>query len=88
MWTIEFDEAAKKELAKLDRHVARRTLDFLTQQFISLKDPHSVDQALKGSKLDEFRKYRVEDSRIIASIQDQKLIVLILRVGNRREIYR
>lgn len=88
VWPIEFDEAAKKELAKLDRQVAKRLLDFLKQRVISLKDPRSVGQALKGSKLGEFWKYRVGDFRIIASIQDQKMIILILRVENRREIYR
>jgi len=88
VWAIEFDEAAKKELAKLDRQVARRLLDFLKQRVISLKDPRSVGQALKGSKLGEFWKYRVGDFRIIANIQDRKMIILILRVGNRREIYR
>ena len=88
VWAIEFDEAAKKELAKLDRQVARRLLDFLKQRVINLKDPRSVGQALKGSKLGEFWKYRVGDFRIMASIQDQKMIILILRVGNRREIYR
>ena len=88
VWAIEFDEAAKKELAKLDRQVANRLLDFLKQRVISLKDPRSVGQALKGSKLGEFWKYRVGDFRIIANIQDQKMIILILRVGNRREIYR
>ena len=88
VWAIEFDEAAKKELAKLDRQVAKRLLDFLKQRVISLKDPRSVGQALKGSKLGEFWKYRVGDFRIIANIQDQKMIILILRVGNRGEIYR
>jgi mRNA interferase RelE/StbE len=88
VWAIEFDEAAKKELAKLDRQVAIRLLDFLTQRVISLKDPRSVGQALKGSKLGEFWKYRVGDFRIIANIQDQKMIILVLRVGSRRDIYR
>ena len=88
VWAIEFDEAAKKELAKLVPQVARRLLDFLTQRVISLKDPRSFGQALKGSKLGEFWKYRVGDFRIIAKIQDQKMIILVLRIGNRREIYR
>jgi len=88
VWAIEFDEAAKKELAKLDRQVAQRLLDFLTQRVIGLKDPRSVGQALNGSKLGEFWKYRVGDFRIVASIEDQKMIILVLRVGNRREIYR
>jgi mRNA interferase RelE/StbE len=60
----------------------------LTQRVISLKDPRSAGQALKGSKLGEFWKYRVGDFRLIANIEDQKMIILVLRVGNRREIYR
>ena len=87
-WQIEFDESARKELAKLDRQVARRLIDFLKNRVLSLRDPRSVGQALRGSTLGEFWKYRVGDFRIIASIQDDRMIVLVLRVGNRSDIYR
>lgn len=87
-WQIEFDESARKELAKLDRQIARRLIDFLKNRVLSLRDPRSVGQALRGSTLGEFRKYRVGDFRIIASIQDDRMIVLVLRVGNRSDIYR
>jgi len=87
-WQIEFDESAKKELAKLDRQVARRLIDFLKNRVLNLRDPRSVGQALRGSTLGEFWKYRVGDFRIIASIQDDRMIVLVLRVGNRNDIYR
>ena len=87
-WQIEFDESAKKELAKLDRQVARRLIDFLKTRVLNLRDPRSVGQALRGSTLGEFWKYRVGDFRIIASIQDNRMIVLVLRVGNRSDIYR
>jgi len=86
-WQIEFDESAKKELAKLDRQVARRLIDFLKNRVLNLRDPRSVGQALRGSTLGEFWKYRVGDFRIIASIQDDRMIVLVLRVGNRGDIY-
>ena len=86
-WQIEFDELAKKELTKLDRQTAQRLLDFLKDRVLSRKDPRSMGQALRGSKLGEFWKYRVGDYRIIVSIEDDKMIVLVLRVGNRREIY-
>jgi mRNA interferase RelE/StbE len=55
---------------------------------LNLRDPRSVGQALRGSTLGEFWKYRVGDFRIIASIQDDRMIVLVLRVGNRSDIYR
>jgi mRNA interferase RelE/StbE len=86
-WQIEFDESARKELAKLDRQVARRLIDFLKNRVLNLRDPRSVGQALRGSTLGEFWKYRVGDFRIIASIQDDRMIVLVLRVGNRSDIY-
>jgi mRNA interferase RelE/StbE len=86
-WQIEFDESAKKELATLDRQVARRLIDFLKNRVLNLRDPRSVGQALRGSTLGEFWKYRVGDFRIIASIQDDRMIVLVLRVGNRGDIY-
>ena len=87
-WQIEFDESAKKELAKLDRQVARRLIDFLKNRVLNLRDPRSVGQALRGSTLGDFWKYRVGDFRIIASIQDDRMIVLVLRLGNRSDIYR
>lgn len=87
-WRIEFDPAAERELGKLDRLVARRILTFLQQRLAPLEDPRSLGEALKGSRLGEFWKYRVGDIRIIASIEDGALIILVVRIGNRRDVYR
>lgn len=87
-WRIEFEDAAMKELAKLDKQVARRILAFLRERVAVLDDPRSVGEALKGSKLGEFWKYRVGDYRIITNIEDGVMRILVLKVGNRREVYR
>jgi len=87
-WRIEFEDAALKELAKLDKPVARRIVAFLRERVAVLEDPRSVGEALKGSKLGDFWKYRVGDYRIVANIEDGALRVLVLKVGNRREVYR
>lgn len=87
-WRIDFDEEAFKDLAKLDKQVARRITAFLRERVASLEDPRSIGEALKGSKLGEFWKYRVGDYRIIASIEDGALRILVVRVGNRRNVYR
>lgn len=87
-WRIEFEDAALKELAKLDKQVARRILVFLRERVAGLEDPRSVGEALKGSKLGEFWKYRVGDYRIITNIEDGVMRILVLKVGNRREVYR
>lgn len=87
-WKVELDEAAEHELDKLDTQVARRILSFLFDRVAKLDDPRSIGESLKGSKLGAFWKYRVGDYRIVASIEDGELRVLVVRVGNRKEVYR
>lgn len=87
-WKIELDPIAERELDKLDPQIARRILKFLFERLATLDDPRSIGEALKGSRLGEFWKYRVGDYRVIARIEDGALIILVVRIGNRREIYR
>jgi mRNA interferase RelE/StbE len=87
-WRIEFDPAAARELDKIDPQHARRILAFLRDRLADLDDPRSIGEALKGARLGAFWKYRVGDYRIIASIEDDRLRILIVRIGNRREVYR
>jgi mRNA interferase RelE/StbE len=61
---------------------------FLYERLARLDDPRSVGQALYGSRLGEFWKYRVGDYRLICKLEDNRLVVLVLRLGHRREIYR
>ena len=85
---IEFDDAAKKDLSKLDKQIARRITDFLRERVAPLDDPRSLGHALKGAALGELWRYRVGDYRIICDIQDGALRILVITIGNRREIYR
>ncbi len=87
-WTIEFDPAAAKELRKLGPDTSKRILLFLEERIAPLDDPRTVGEPLHGSRLSEFWKYRLGDYRIIANIEDQKVRIFIVRVGNRREVYR
>jgi mRNA interferase RelE/StbE len=87
-WRIEFDDKARKELAALDKSVALRIIAFLRERVAALENPRSIGEALKGSKLGVFWKYRVGDYRIIASIEDGTMTILVVRIGNRKEVYR
>jgi mRNA interferase RelE/StbE len=87
-WLIKLEEGAEKDLAKLDKPIARRIIKFLRERIAVLDDPRSVGEALQGSRLGDFWKYRVGDYRIIASIEDGELLVLVVKIGNRREVYR
>jgi len=87
-YNVELSESAERELGKLGASQAKRILKFLHQRVAKLDDPRSIGEALHGSRLGEFWKYRVGDYRLICKIEDDRLIVLVLRVGHRKEIYR
>ena len=87
-WSIEYSTAADKDIAKLDRQVAQRIIKFMGQRVAQLADPRSIGEALTGSTLGSYWKYRAGDYRIIADIQDARICVQVVRVGNRREVYR
>jgi len=87
-WKVELDPAAVRALDKLDKQVARRILAFLHGRVALLNDPRSIGEALRGSKLGEYWKYRVGDYRIIAEIEDKVLHITVIKIGNRREVYR
>ncbi len=87
-WSVELSESAARALEKLDAQHAQRILKFLHKRLAKLEDPRSLGEALHGSRFGEFWKYRVGDYRLICRIEDDRLVVLVLRVGHRREIYR
>ena len=87
-WTIELDQAAVRDLDKLDQQPRRRILAYLHDRVATLDNPRSIGEALKGSTLGEFWKYRVGAYRVIASLEDRALCVLVVKIGNRREVYR
>ncbi len=85
---IEFDPDAVRDLKKLDRPLQQRLIEFLRQRVAPLKNPREIGEALAGAKLGNYWKYRVGDWRIVCDIQDRRIVVRVLRVGNRRDIYR
>ena len=87
-WRIEFESAAANDLRKLDPQVTGRILKFLRDRVAPLEDPRSIGEALKGSKLGTFWKYRVGDYRLITHIDDGAVCILVVRVGNRRNVYK
>jgi mRNA interferase RelE/StbE len=87
-YSVELSEGVDRELDKLDAQHRQRILKFLNERVAKLDNPRSVGQALRGSRLGEFWKYRVGDYRLICRIEDDRLLVLVLRLGHRREIYR
>lgn len=86
-WRIELVPAAAKELRRLGATDASRISKFLSTRVAKLDDPRSIGEALKG-RLGELWKYRIGDYRIIADIQDSVVLILVVRIGHRREVYK
>jgi len=87
-WTIEVSDSAERQFERLDRSVQTRIRKFLRDRVATLQNPRSSGEALKGNRFGDLSKYRVGDFRIIANIEDERLLILVLRIGHRREIYR
>ncbi|MEO8407373.1 MAG: type II toxin-antitoxin system RelE/ParE family toxin [Oxalobacteraceae bacterium] len=86
-WTIDYADTAKAQLRKLDKQTARRILDYMDQRISALENPRSTGKGLTGP-LGGLWRYRVGDCRVICDIQDNALRVLVVQVGNRRDVYR
>ena len=88
VWIIKYTESSSKQLKKLDKQTALSVLDYMDERATVLADPRSLGQNLKGPKMGEYWRYRVGDIRVICNILDGQMTVLVIEIGNRREIYR
>jgi len=86
IWTIEFDDTAAKELRKLDRQAQQEILRHLRERIATDEDPRRFGKPL-FRELAGLWRYRVRDYRISCNIEDDKLVVLILQVSHRKDVY-
>ena len=86
-WKVEFDDRAAKELRKLDRQAQQDILRYLRKRIATKEDPRRFGKPLSGD-LALFWRYRVRDYRMICHIEDDGLLVLVLRLGHRKDIYK
>jgi mRNA interferase RelE/StbE len=86
-WRIEFLPAAEKDLAKLGRAEAKRIIETLKTRIAPLDDPRRLGTALTG-ELGGLWRWRIGDYRVIARIEDERITILVVRIGHRREVHR
>ena len=84
---MSFSPRAQQQLDKLDKTAARRIAKFLYERVGRLKDPRQIGEPLQGT-LSGLWRYRVGDYRIICTLEHDRLVVLVLRIGHRREVYK
>ncbi len=85
-WAVEFDDRARRELRKLDAKAQKDILRYLRERIAGSSDPRQFGKPLRMNLAGLWR-YRLGDYRLICRIEDHRLVVLVLKVGHRREIY-
>ena len=88
VWIIKYTKSSSKQLKNLDKQTALRVLDYMDERVAPLPDPRSLGKNLKGPKMGEYWRYRIGDIRVICNILDGQMTVLVIEIGNRREVYR
>ncbi len=86
-WRLRFEKRAQKDLQRIASHDQLRIMRFLRDRVASRSDPREIGEALAGP-FKGYWKYRVGDYRVIASLEDAQVTVFVIRIGNRREVYR
>mgnify|MGYP000937134237 CR=1 FL=1 len=85
-WRIDLTPEAVRDLARLGKPEAARIRDFLRDRLTRADDPRPLGKKLKG-RLREFWRFRVGDYRILARLENDRLLILVVRVGHRSRIY-
>jgi mRNA interferase RelE/StbE len=86
-WRVEFHPAAVRDLRKLGAESERRVVRYLRERIVCSEDPRRFSHALTSDRKGLWR-YRVGDYRIVAAIEEDRFVVLVVTVGHRREVYR
>jgi len=86
-WKIEISRLARQQLDDLDKPVSQRIVKFLRERVEKLDHPRQLGEPLKGPLRDYWR-YRIGDYRVVCLLEHDRLVVLVLRVGHRREVYK
>jgi len=86
-WNLSYSSEAVRQLRQLDQSTTRRLIKYLEERVLALDDPRRAGKALRGSKWEDCWRYRCGDYRIIVRIIDRDLVVMVLRIGHRKNVY-
>jgi mRNA interferase RelE/StbE len=86
-WTVKYRAGVEKQLRKLGREPERRIRQHMENVVARLADPRQAGSALLGD-LSGYWRYRVGDYRVLCRIVDHELLVLVVEVGHRSDVYR
>jgi len=88
MYTVRFSDTASKKLRKMDRHQEALLVGWIEKNLMNCADPRSQGKALVANHKGQWRyRYRVGDYRILALIEDEEIVITVIDVGHRNDVY-
>jgi len=85
-YKVVFTEGAKKQLKKIDKHIASLIIGWIEKNLQHCDNPRQHGKCLTANKSGQWR-YRIGDYRLICEIQDEEITILVLEVGHRKNVY-
>ena len=85
-YQVVYTRTAVKQLKKMDRKIAALIISFIEDKLLDCENPRAYGKALQGD-LSNIWRYRIGDYRVLAKIQDQVLLITVVEVGHRKNIY-
>ena len=85
-YQVTYTKTAVRQFKKLDRNIAAFIMSFIEEKLVNCENPRSFGKSLQGNSSDIWR-YRIGDYRILAKIEDDQLIIIVVEVGHRKDIY-
>ena len=86
-YEVRLGKKAQKSLKKMDKNDSRIIMAWISKNLVNCEDPYVHGKSLEGNLKGKWR-YRVGDYRLICNIDDEKVVILILVIGHRKEVYR
>ncbi len=87
MYGVEYTKTAVKQLEKMDRKIAAFIVSYIDEKLVNCENPRLYGKSLKGG-LNDIWRYRVGEYRILAKIEDERLIIVIVEIGHRKDVYK
>lgn len=86
-YKVEFSQLALKQLKKMDKHTSSMIISYIKKKLVNTDNPRQYGKALQGNHNDKWR-YRVGNYRLLAKIQDERVLITLVEVGHSKEIYK
>ena len=85
-WRVEFTEEAEKQFLKLDKYTQRVVAAWIDKHLAGTENPRATGKPSTANRKGQWR-YRIGDYRMLCRIEDDRIVIVVIAIGHRREVY-